>query len=414
MNVQELRNTYAKLVRDAREVLEAPATEERDEGQEDKNKYDAIVADIDKVKGQIQKLEAQEQREAELRHPTSEAIKPEPVEQATEQKAPVRETEQYQRAFAQYLRTGMAPSILQQSAVEERALQVDSDTAGGYAVVPQQFINELIQERDNMVFVRQLARKFAVPNAQSLGAPALDNDPADPTWTQEIATGNADSTMTVGKRELAPKPLAQSIRVSNKLIRAGALSIESLVRERLNYKIAVVEEENFLNGDGATEPLGVFTASNDGISTSRDVSTGNTTTEIKPDNLFEQKYALKAQYRRNAAWVFHRDAVKMIAKLKDGEGRYLLVPDVRAAGNMDRLLGFPVYESEYAPNTFTTALYVGILGDFSFVWIADALDATIYVARELYLATNQTGFFSRSETDAMPVLESAFSRVKLA
>ena len=33
---------------------------------------------------------------------------------------------------------------------------------------------------------------------------------------------------------------------------------------------------------------------------------------------------------------------------------------------------------------------------------------------ELYAATNQVGFIGRLETDGMPVLEEAFSRVTLA
>ena len=70
--------------------------------------------------------------------------------------------------------------------------------------------------------------------------------------------------------------------------------------------------------------------------------------------------------------------------------------------------------SEYAPNTFTTGLYVGLLGDFSHYWIADALEMTVQRLVELYAGTNQTGFIGRLETDGAPVLEEAFARVKLA
>jgi len=69
--------------------------------------------------------------------------------------------------------------------------------------------------------------------------------------------------------------------------------------------------------------------------------------------------------------------------------------------------------SEYAPNTFTTGLYVGILGDFSNYWIADAVDMQVQVLKELYAETNQTGYIGRLDTDGMPVLAEAFARVKL-
>ena len=80
----------------------------------------------------------------------------------------------------------------------------------------------------------------------------------------------------------------------------------------------------------------------------------------------------------------------------------------------DTILDIPVIMSEYAPNTFTTGLYVGIVGDFSKYVIADALDMTIQVLVELYAATNQNGYISRKETDGMPILGEAFRRVTLA
>jgi len=56
----------------------------------------------------------------------------------------------------------------------------------------------------------------------------------------------------------------------------------------------------------------------------RDVSTSNTTTAITCDGLLEALMSLKAQYRKNCVWIFHRDAIKMIRKLKYGDGSYVL------------------------------------------------------------------------------------------
>jgi HK97 family phage major capsid protein len=143
------------------------------------------------------------------------------------------------------------------------------------------------------------------------------------------------------------------------------------------------------------------------------VSTDNTTTEITADNLINVKFTLKQNYWPRARWIFHRDAVKMIRKLKDSQDQYLWQPGI-AANIPDRILETPYLISEYAPNTFTAALYVGIIGDFSFYWIVDALDMQVQRLVELYAETNQVGFIGRAETDGMPVLEEAFVRVKLA
>lgn len=292
---------------------------------------------------------------------------------------------------------------------------MDSDTAGGYTVVSQQFHAELIEAMRDQFFMRSLGRVLPpIPKAESLGTPSLDNRPADPTWTAEILTGSEDSTMSFGKRELFPHPLAQRIKLSKKLVRASGLNIEEIVRDQLAYKIGYVEENAFLNGSGAAEPLGVFTASDQGISTSQDVSTGNTTSAVTGDGLIEAKWNLKGQYWARARWIFNRSVLKTIRKLKDGEGRYLFGAAGLNGGSSDTLLDVPIAMSELAPSTMTSGLYVGIIGDFSRYWIVDALSMTIQVLTELYAETNQNGYISRSETDGMPVLEEAFSRVTLA
>lgn len=311
------------------------------------------------------------------------------------------------RAFANWVKAGNRAV----SDIESRALQQGSGPDGGYMVAPTAWMNDLIQKKDDQVFIRQYATKHMITGAQSMGAPSLDADPADSDWTTELATGSLDSAMQFGKRELSVHPLAKRIKVSKTLLR-NAPGIENLVRERLAYKFGITEEKAFLTGSGVQRPLGVFTASSDGISTSRDEATDNTSTAITADGLINAKYKLKAAYWPNARWIFHRDAIKMIRKLVDGNSQYVWAPGLQA-GQPDTILDSPFHVSEYVPNTFTTGLYVGIIGDFSHYWILDSLDMQVQRLEELYAETNQVGFIGRAETDAMPVLEEAFTRVKL-
>lgn len=182
---------------------------------------------------------------------------------------------------------------------ELRALQVDSPTAGGYLVAPQEFTAELIKAIDDQTFIRQLATVLPVTAAESLGAASLDADPADATWTSELGTGSEDSTMAFGKRELKPYPLGKRIKVSRRLLRLASAA-EGIVRDRMAYKFGITLEKAAMTGSGAGQPLGVFTASNDGIPTSRDVATGNAATYPTLDGLIEAKYALKGGYWQRA------------------------------------------------------------------------------------------------------------------
>jgi HK97 family phage major capsid protein len=403
--IRELRQKRAQLIAQARAILDQADEEDRGLTEEEQNQYDAIMDDVNDMAADIERREQQLELEQRLQESVQEPNKPDP-ESEQEQRAAEFQREQ-RVALNRFLRDPDSPNRLQL-----RALQADADIYGGYLVTPVQFVQDLIQAVDNLVYIRQWATTHQVATAASLGAPSLDNDPADPTWTAELAIGSEDSTMSFGKRELYPHPLAKYIKVSRKLLRMVP-DVESLVRDRLGYKFSVTMENAYLNGSGSNQPLGVFVASDDGIGTARDASTGNTSTEIRFDGLIEAKYTLKPQYWPKARWMFHRDGVKQIAKLKDGEGQYIWRESVRV-GEPDRILGFPSFMSEYAPNTFTASQYVGILGDFAFYWIADALDMDMQRLDELYAATNQVGFVGRMESDGMPVLAEAFVRVKLA
>ena len=70
--------------------------------------------------------------------------------------------------------------------------------------------------------------------------------------------------------------------------------------------------------------------------------------------------------------------------------------------------------SEYAPSTFTTGLYVAVLGNFEYYWIVELMDMAIQRLVELYAATGEVGFIARRWVDGSPLLDEAFARVKLA
>lgn len=319
--------------------------------------------------------------------------------------------DEYRDNFGQYLKTGRRDGL-----TEARAMQADSDVDGGYLVMPMQMAAGLIKFLDDAVHIRALATQVPVTSAQSLGAVSLDTDFGDAEWSGEITDAPEDTTgLKFGGRELNPTPLSKEAKLSRKLLRIAMMNIEALVNQRLGYKFAVTEEKAFLTGDGANKPLGVFTASTSGITTARDVSTGNSTTEIKADGLVNAMMSLKLGYRNSSTlrWIFHRDAVKQIMLLKDGQGRYLWREGLAGVAP-DLILNKQYLESEFAPNTFTTGQYVGILGDFSFYWIADSMAMSIQRLDELYAKSNRIGFIGRKETDAMPVLAEAFARVKLA
>lgn len=411
---EELRRKRAGLINEARDMLDVAQRDADGKlSAEQEERYDRIMAEVDDLAEQIKRVD-REARQADLEREMEQSIaapnKPDVGTNRTEAAMLERRA-----AFRKFLRGGLKAL----TASEERALAADSPAAGGFLVAPQQFVTDLLAAVKDQVAIRQLATVMQVERAASLGVPTLDADPADADWTSELGTGSEDSTMAFGKRELNPQPIAKRLKVSNKLLRSSALDVDAIVRDRLAYKFAVTEEKAFLTGNGANQPLGVFTASAAGISTGRDTIAASATA-IAGDDLINVKHDLKPQYwtRASVRWVFHRDFLKRVRQLKDTTNNYLWAPGLGpggglTGGNPPTILDIPYIVSEYAPNTFTAGLYTAVLGDFSFYWIADALDMQVQVLDQLYAETNQTGYIGRREVDGMPVMEEAFRRLRM-
>ena len=404
MNKNELKQKRAKLIADARALMEQRG---KDFGSEDQATFDKMIEDAEEIRANIERIENLESRESELEKVAETREKPEgdkPNGEYRDMRGRAISKEQHEnsvRAYEEFLRSGTQSEEL-------RALEAGDDVAGGFTLPSQQIASGLLKNVDDQVFIRQRADGETLTQAESLGIVTL-NDPDDFDWTTELLTGTEDSSMSFGKREMRPHPLAKQIKVSRTLLRRSTKSPINLINDRFGYKLGITLEKAYLTGNGNQQPLGVFVASDDGVPTSRDVTEDMGSTEMTADGLISCKYSMKSAYWSEARWLFHRDGMKNIAKLKDGDGQYLF--------NVDRnqLLGFPVDVNENAPNTFTSGQYVGILA----AWRAgykyvDALTMTTQRLDELYAATNQVGFIMRYEGDGAPVLAEAFVRVKLA
>ncbi|MFM9634375.1 phage major capsid protein [Streptomyces galilaeus] len=404
MKIRELKAKRTKLGADAKALMEAATGAGRSMTGEEEKQFDALMDERDQVDRTIERSER-------LLDDDRQGLDDDPDEPNGPGK---RGQEARMDAWNAYLRSGQ-PGL---SAVQARALNAGNDPEGGFLVAPEQFVQQLLQNVDDMTPLRGLATVERLTTAESLGVPTLDADLDDAEWTSEVGTGTQDDGLRFGKRELRPHPLAKRVLVSRKLLRASAMNPEQIVRERMAYRHATAQENAFMTGDGNQKALGLFTASTNGISTGRDIDvptsgTGfvhNATDGYAADALITAKYTLKSQYHAKARWLFHRLVLAEIRKVKDAEGQYIWKPGL--SDKPDTILEIPFILSEFAPSTLADDDYIGMLGDFSFYWIVDALQFEVQRLVELYAQTNQIGFIGRAECDGMPVLEEAFVRLQ--
>lgn len=417
MNLKELLEKRQKLVADMRSILDGAADGVMTAEQE--AQYDKIDAEQESVGRSIEKqkkLVATEESNKSLLVPTTRSagsaiVAPEASDDGEENPLVAKFR---MHMFRNKLLNNYAEIGAKELPAQFRNLNAGDLQQGGSLMPPQQFVGGLIQALDNQTFVRKFSTVHQVVNSGSLGTPTIEVDLDDAEWTTETGTGTMDTAMRTGLREWKPAPLAKKIKVTKKFLRSSITPVDQLVRNRFAYKFGVTQEKSALTGHGASRFLGVFTASDMGIGTGRDVSEDNTDTEITPDGLINALFSLKEQYQARASWIFSRTAVKQIRKMKDGNGQYMWLPGMSEVVGAT-ILGRPYGMSEYAPSTFTTGQYVGIVGDFSYYWIVDDIGTLeIQFLDQLYAETNQVGWIGRMESDGMPVLQEAFARVKLA
>lgn len=384
------KERLAQLVAEMRAINETLIAEKRDFTEDEKKSYSEKEAEVRKLSAEI----AAEEREKELNGFVSEL----PAQKNPDQRSAGNDE---MAEFRNFLMDGR---------VEARTDMTVGD--GGGALAPSEFVSEIIQGLDAEAPIYSKVRKVPLKSVSGLDAPAMDTDATDAAWTSEVpAALAADNALKYKKITITPDTLAKLILVSKKLIKTSAIPIDTLVRERLTAKIAAAFENGILNGSGTNQqPLGVFTASANGISTSRDVATAGST--LTADDFIDMKMSLKPGHRKNAVWVMSTEVLKDVMKLKDSQGNYIWQKSL-VDGEPETILGIPVIESEFAPTAKSTGSYVAVLGDFSKYWFTYVDQLEIQVLLEKYADTLQVGYLGNILASGAPVLPEAFARLKI-
>ena len=311
-------------------------------------------------------------------------------------------TAAYRKAFRRYLATG-----------QTRDLVMGTQASGGALVAPVQMSEDIVRQIDNLVFIRPLARIYKLVNAQAIGVRQIVTRLADSAWTTEIGQLTADQSMAFASRLLSPNLLSKLVLASIRLVESG-VDIEPMINEEMAYKNGIAEENAFLNGSGSGQPLGVYTASANGVPTSQDV-TSTVTAGFNGDDLIKMKYSLKQPYFAGdtCRWVMGRPIAQATRTLKDSYGQYLWRAGL-ASDRPDTILDVPLAISEYSPVVETSGSYIACLGNFRYYAIAELKDFWIQRLVERYADTNEIGFIGRRFVDGAPVLGEAFVRLKTA
>ncbi len=391
LRINELRENRAKAWEAAKNFLDTHQTGNGTLSAEDAAAYDRMEQEVVNLGKEIERLEHREALDVELNRPVGSPLINRPG-MASDVKIG-RASDEYKKAMLTALRSNFRNV--------SNVLMEGTDASGGY-LVPTEYDTRLVEALEQENVIRSLATVIQTSGERKINVAA--SKPAA-SWVEEngeLVFGDATFDQVI----LDAYKLSVAVKVSEELLADNAYDLESFLINAFGRAVANAEEEAFLTGDGISKPTGIFHATKGG----QLGVTAASSTAITADEVIDLVYKLKRQYRTNAAFVTSDSTLAAIRKLKNDNG-YLWQPAL-SAGEPDRLLGYPVYTSQFVP-AIAAEQPVIAFGDMSYYNIGDRGARSFAALHELYAGVGQVAFVAKERVDGKLVLPEAVQVLKM-
>ena len=385
MTILELREARNKAWEGAKAFVESKRDKDGLLSKEDAETYNSMEEKIKNYSKEIERMEAMENMENELNKPVNTPIvnTPSKVDNIGEKTG--RASNEYKDAMLNALRSNFrqVSNVLQEG--------VDAD--GGY-LVPDEYDTRLIQKLEENNIVRSLSTIIKTSGEHKINIASTTPAAA---WIEE------GGTLTFGDSKFDQKildahKLHVAVKVTEELLYDNAFGLENFLIDSFGKAIGNAEENAFLNGTGTGQPTGIFATTGGG--------TYITAKTKGADAIIELVYNLKRPYRKNASFIMNDKMIATIRTYKDQNGAYMWQPSL-VQGEPDRLLGFPVYTSQYAPEDSIA------FGDFSYYNIGDRGVRSFKQLTELFAGNGMIGYVAKERVDGKLVLPEAVQILKV-
>jgi HK97 family phage major capsid protein len=395
--VLDMRRKRGEVWDKAKAFLDSQKDENGLLSAEDTATYERMEQEVIDLGHAIEREERATELEREMGAPANGILTSRP-DTATDK--PGRGSNAYSDAFWKQMRsTGSGRSSFE----VRNALQVGELSEGGYTV-PDEFERTLVEALQEENIMRGLVHVITtssgdrkIPLVTSKGAAA---------WVEEEAT-IPESDDAFGQITLGAHKVGSMIRISEELLHDSAFDLAAYITGEFARRVGAAEEAAILSGDGNHKPTGLL---HDTLGAETGV-TAAAVAAITADELLDLQHSLRAGYRRRAAFIMNDATVKLIRKLKDGNGQFLWQPGL-LYGQPDTLLNQRVLTSNYMP--LPAAGNKAILyGDYNYYWLADREGRSLQRLNELYAASGQIGFKVTQRVDGRLILPEAVKCLKM-
>lgn len=376
--IQELIEKRAKAWEGAKAFVESKKDSDGLLSKEDVETYNKMEQKVKDFTVEIERMQEMDKMERELSKPVNTPLISKPMSHEKEEKEKM--TSEHKQAMVKALRSNFRQI--------ENILQEKVDSDGGY-LVPEEYDSRLIQTLEEENIMRKLGHTITTSGKHKINIAATNPAAA---WIEEGGQLKFGES-TFKQILLDAHKLHVAIKVTEELLYDSAFNLESYILEQFGKALANAEEDAFLNGDGTGKPTGIFNQTNGGTHITE-------TATLKADDIITLVHALKRPYRKNAAFILNDKTISAIRKLKDSNGAYIWQPSYQV-GEPDRLVGYPVYTSAFAPEKKIA------FGDFSYYNIGDRGTRSFKELQELFAGNGMIGFVAKERVDGKLILPEA-------
>ena len=433
MTAKELREKRAKLVKDARSILDKATAENREKTAEERAAWAKIMGDVDpdgkriageeeNLKAQIDAIERQEKIEGEMRNRLDvrppggedrtgaeggEANGPTEEQRALSLQAWVmhnRGSQLNERHLDACQATGMnyrAPEISlslrrdpysqikrsltgrEQRAGSSSPQAVALNAAGGYTIA-EGFVNNLEIALLQFGGIRNVADVIRTASGNDLPWPTVNDTTVKGSIlgeNQTVPTKDMGFSIVVFH---AYKYTSGIVLVPVELIEDSAFVLANTIGDLCGTRIGRIQSDHFTTGTGAAQPFGIMNAATLGV-------TAAVSTAIAADDIYTLKHKIDPAYRSDAVFMCHDQILLAVKKLKDGQGRYLWQSSL-AAGAPDTLDGDKIQINMSMDSTLVSGKKVLAYGMMSKYKIRDVAEIRLRRLVERYADQDQEGF----------------------
>ena len=319
-----------------------------------------------------------------------------------------------EEAFRLYVRKGLNGFVGRDDLFKHlKALQEDTDSEGGFLVPTDQRTEIIFNPGVPGGVTRPISSTFTTTRDGGTW-PRLSTDTSFIAIAEEATP--ADSDPAFGQVPFTIHKVGRNVRLSEDLLADNASNLPAFLGGLYTRALGRYEDQQAIEGDGSTEPLGLRTAGSHGtVSDITDLLTLAAPTAGEVINAF---YELPAQWRNESTY-WHMTSSLFSRFLQIGStaaGIHLteMIGDAIAP----RILGRPVVFFDGTgwddAATISANEEVGCLGDFSQYYFIDRVGMTIRRDDSRYTDTDQVLFKARVRYDSLFAVADAFRILKAA